>query len=153
MHQQERVVPLAIHLEQCLPLPTRGQAERSNRRLFLPKLGWLRYRKSREVLGTVKNVTGSLSCGKWYISLQTEREVEPPLAQGDVVGIDMRIKRFFTLSNGKFRAPRNSFKRHETALRKAQQAPSRKVRLSRNGQQANARVQRLHARIANVRRG
>ena len=32
-----------------------------NSRIFLPKLGWLRYRKSREIQGKIKNVTVSLS--------------------------------------------------------------------------------------------
>jgi putative transposase len=41
-----------------------------NSRLFLPKLGWLRYRNSRQVLGLVKNVTVSVSCGKWRVSIQ-----------------------------------------------------------------------------------
>jgi putative transposase len=100
----------------------------------------------------VKNVTVSLSCGKWYVNIQTEREVEQPIPQGCAVGIDLGIVRFATLSDGTFHVPLNSFKRHETALRKAQQAMSRKTRFSRNWQKAKARVQRLHARIANVRR-
>jgi len=33
--------------------------DQSNSRIFLPKLGWLRYRNSRAVLGTVKNITVS----------------------------------------------------------------------------------------------
>ncbi|EQY62777.1 hypothetical protein G952_01435 [Escherichia coli UMEA 3240-1] len=32
----------------------------------MPKLGWMRYRNSRQVTGVVKNVTVSQSCGKWY---------------------------------------------------------------------------------------
>ncbi len=32
-----------------------------NSRIFLPKLGWIRYRNSRDVLGEVRNVTVSLS--------------------------------------------------------------------------------------------
>jgi putative transposase len=34
-----------------------------NSRLFLPKLGWIRYRNSREVLGLAKNLTVSQSGG------------------------------------------------------------------------------------------
>lgn len=41
--------------------PQGFKLDQANSRLFLPKLGWLRYRNSREVLGTVKNVTVSLS--------------------------------------------------------------------------------------------
>src|SRR5205814_2316928 len=82
-----------------------------------PKLGWLRYRNSRKVFGTVKNVTVSLSCGKWFVSIQTEREVEQPVPRGGAVGIDLGVARFATLSDGSFYVPLNSFKRHATALR------------------------------------
>lgn len=134
------------------PEPKQIELDQVNSRLFLPKLGWLRYRNSRDVLGTVKNVTVSASCGKWYVSIQTEREVEQPIPQGGAVGIDMGIARFATLSDGTFYAPLNSFKRHETALRKAQQAVSRKQEFSNNWKKAKARVQCIHSRIGNARR-
>jgi putative transposase len=134
------------------PDPKQIKLDQGNSRLFLPKLGWLHYRNSREVLGTVKNVTVRQSCGTWFVSIQTEREVERPMPQGIAVGIDMGVARFATLSDGTFYAPVNSFKRHETRLRKAQQALSRKVKFSTNGKKAKARLQRIHARIGNVRR-
>ena len=51
-----------------------------------------------------------------------------------------------------FYAPLSSFKRHEAALRKAQQAMSRKRRYGSNWKKARTRVQRIHARIGNARR-
>ena len=134
------------------PDPKQIQLDQGNSRLFLPKLGWLRYRNSREVPGTVKNITVSQSCGKWFVSIQTEREIEPLVPQGGAVGIDMGVARFATLSDGTFHAPLHRFKRHETALRKAQQALSRKAKFSRNWKKAKARVQRIHSRIGNTRR-
>jgi len=134
------------------PDPKQIKLEQHNSRIFLPKLGWVRYRNSREVLGTVKNVTVSLSGGKWFVSIQTEREVEQPVPQGGAVGIDMGVVRFATLSDGTFIAPLNSFKRHEERLRKAQQALSRKVKFSNNWRKALARLQRIHRRIADARR-
>jgi putative transposase len=134
------------------PDPKQIKLDQANNRIFLPKLGWLRYRNSREVLGAVKNVTVSLSGGKWFVSIQTEREVEQPIPNGGAVGIDMGITRFATLSDGTFYAPLNSFKRQESALRKAQQAMSRKQKFSNNWKKAKARVQRIHTRISNARR-
>ncbi|AKX50277.1 RNA-guided endonuclease InsQ/TnpB family protein [Thiopseudomonas alkaliphila] len=134
------------------PDPKQVKLDQTNSRVFLPKLGWLRYRNSREVLGAVKNITVSQSCGKWFVSIQTEREVEQPLPQGGAVGIDMGITRFATLSDGTCYAPLNSFKRHETALRRAQQSMSRKTKFSNNWKKAKARVQRIHSRIGNARR-
>jgi putative transposase len=135
------------------PDPKQIKLDQTNSRIFLPKIGWLRYRNSRDVLGTLKNVTVSHSCGKWFISIQTEREVAQPVPQSTTaVGVDMGIARFATLSDGTFFEPLNSFRRHEKTLRKAQQALSRKVKFSNNWRKAKARVQRIHARIANVRR-
>ena len=122
-------------------------------RIFLPKLGWMRMRWSRDVLGTVKNVTVSAAGGKWFVSIQTEREVAQPVPQATrAVGIDVGIARFATLSDGTFLAPSNSFKRHEARLRRYQRAMSRKVKFSNNWKKAKARVTRIHTRIGNARR-
>jgi len=135
------------------PDPKQIKLDQANSRIFLPKLGWLRYRNSREVLGTVKNVTVSASGGKWFVSIQTEREVEQPVPQATTaVGIDLGVVRFATLSDGTVYAPLNSFRRHEEALRKAQQALARKTKFSNNWKKAKAKVLRIHARIANARR-
>ena len=133
------------------PDPKQIKLDQANNRLFLPKLGWLRYRNSRDVLGAVKNVTVSQSCGKWYVSIQTEREVAQPIPQGGAVGVDMGVARFATLSDGTFYEPLNSFKRHETALRKAQQAMSRKTKFSNNWKKVKTRIQRIYARIGKAR--
>ncbi|SOZ29537.1 putative transposase [Cupriavidus taiwanensis] len=134
------------------PDPKQIKLDQDNSRIFLPKLGWLRYRNSREVLGTLRNVAISQSCGKWSVSIQTEREVEQPLPNGGAIGIDMGVARFATLSDGTFYAPLNSFKLHETALRKAHQAMSHKFKFSNNWKKAKARIQRIHSRIGNARR-
>jgi putative transposase len=134
------------------PDPKQIKLDQGNNRIFLPKLGWVRYRNSREVLGEIRNVTVSGKQGKWYVSIQTEREVDRPVPRGRIVGIDVGIARFATLSDGSFFEPLNSFRRLETALRKAQQAMSRKKKFSKNWIKAKARVQRIHARIANARR-
>jgi putative transposase len=124
-----------------------------NNRIFLPKLGWLRYRNSREVLGEVRNATVSRNAGKWFVSIQSAREVEQPVPQAiSAIGIDMGIARFATMSDGSVLSPLNSFRRHEAKLRRAQRAMSRKVKFSHNWKKAKARIQRIHARIRNARR-
>jgi len=131
--------------------PQGVKLDQGNSRVFLPKLGWIRYRNSRDVLGEVKNATVSQSCGKWFVSIQTEREAEQPLPHGEAVGIDMGIARFATLSDGSFIEPLNSFKTHQQRLARYQRRLSRKVKFSNNWKKAKARVQRIHARIANTR--
>ncbi|MEK7295374.1 MAG: transposase, partial [Actinomycetota bacterium] len=127
--------------------------DQANSRIFLPKLGWIRYRNSRDILGTPKNITVSLSGGKWYASIQTVREVEHPVhpATG-IVGIDMGITRFATLSDGSHIEPLNTFRKHQQRLARYQRAMSRKTKFNNNWRKAKARVQKIHTRIANVRR-
>ncbi|MFZ3289791.1 MAG: transposase, partial [Telluria sp.] len=82
------------------PDPKQIKLDQANNRLFLPKLGWLRYRNSRDVLGDLRNVTVSQAGGKWVASIQTQREVEQPLPKATTaIGIDVGIVRFATLSD------------------------------------------------------
>jgi len=112
----------------------------------------MRYRKSRDVLGALRNATVSSTGGKWFVSIQTEREVERPVPQAtSAVGIDAGVARFATFSDGTFLAPLNSFRKHEVRLRRYQRAMRRKVKFSNNWRRATARVQRLHTHIANAR--
>ena len=133
--------------------PQGCKLDQANSRIFLPKLGWVRYRNSRDVPGDIKNVTVSGKNGRWFVSIQTEREVENPIHPSTaIVGIDIGIARFATLSDGSYFAPLNSFKRQEQALVKAQRAMSRKQKFSNNWKKAKANVQKIHARIGNARR-
>ena len=136
-----------------LRFPQGFEIDQANGRIKLPKLGWMRYRNSRDILGIPKNITISQSGGKWYASIQTEREVEQRIPNAtSAIGIDMGITRFATLSDGSFVAPLNSFKKHEVRLKRYQRAMSRKVKFSKNWQKAKRRVQNIHARIGNARR-
>jgi putative transposase len=124
-----------------------------NSRVFLPKLGWIRYRNSRDILGTPKNITVSSNGGKWFVSIQTEREVaETVHPSPSIIGIDVGITRFATLSDGSFIEPLNTFRKHEQRLARYQRAMSRKTKFSNNWKKAKAKVQKLHTSIANVRR-
>ena len=127
--------------------------DQGNDRIFLPKLGWLRYRNSRDVLGEVRNVTVSQSGGKWFASIQTQREVEQPLPTAtSAIGIDVGIARFATMNDGSFIAPLGSFKKHQQRLARYQRRMSRKVKFSNNWKKAKARVQKIHTGIANARK-
>ncbi len=124
-----------------------------NSRVFLPKLGWLRYRNSRNMLGTAKNITVSSTGGKWFVSIQTEREeAEPVHPSVSIVGVDVGIARFATLSDGTVFEPINSFKKQQARLARYQRAMSRKTKFSNNWKKAKAKVTKLHQKIGNIRR-
>lgn len=102
--------------------PQGVQLDQANGRIFLPKLGWMKLRLSRPVLGATH-----------------------------AIGIDMGIVRFATFSDGEFLAPLNSFKRHQVRLARYQRRMARKTQFSSNWKKAKAKVQQLHSHIANCR--
>lgn len=133
--------------------PQGGKLDQTNNRISLPKLGWIRYRNSREVIGEVKNVTVSQSCGKWYVSIQTEYEVPEPVHKAaSMVGLDAGVTKLATLSDGTVYQPVNSFKASQRKLAILQRQLSRKVTFSASWQKQKKKIQRLHSHIANIRR-
>ncbi|NUD03249.1 IS200/IS605 family element transposase accessory protein TnpB [Escherichia coli] len=133
--------------------PQGVKLDQENSRIFLPKLGWMRYRNSRQVTGVVKNVTVSQSCGKWYISIQTESEVSTPAhPSASMVGLDAGVAKLATLSDGTVFEPVNSFQKNQKTPARLQRQLSRKVKFSNNWQKQKRKIQRLHSCIANIRR-
>ncbi|HRQ48803.1 MAG TPA: transposase [Rhodocyclaceae bacterium] len=124
-----------------------------NSRVFLPKLGWVRYRNSRNMLGTAKNITVSSTGSKWFVSIQTEREEAAPVhPSASIVGVDVGIARFATLSDGTVFEPINSFKKQQARLARYQRAMSRKTKFSNNWKKAKAKITKRHQKIGNIRR-
>jgi putative transposase len=121
-------------------------------KIYLPKIGWVKFRKSREIVGTIKNVTVSKTAGKWYVSIQVERaEVEPKHPSVSAVGIDLGVALFATLSDGQVFMPVDSFKVCQKKLAKQQRSLARKVKGSENWKKQKSAIQKTHAKIANKR--
>jgi len=139
-------------IKESIRFPQDCKLEQHNNRLYLPKIGWVRYRNSRNVIGEIKNVTVSKKCGRFYVSIQTQCEVEIPKHQGGEIGIDMGIVRFATLSNGEYFEPLNAFKTYKGKLAKLQRQLKNKIKFSKNWQKLQAKIAKLHHKIANYRK-
>ncbi|MBD3755710.1 MAG: transposase, partial [Gammaproteobacteria bacterium] len=97
--------------------PQGFKLEQSQNKVFLPKIGWVKYRNSRQVIGDLKNCTVSKRGAHWYVSIQVEYEASIQCHQStSMVGIDMGVKRFATLSDDSFIEPLNSFRKWEKKL-------------------------------------
>ena len=132
--------------------PQGFEIDAGNSRIRLPKLGWLRYRKSREILGAAKNITVSCVAGKWYASIQTEREVEQPVHPStSIVGLDAGVTLFATLSDGTMFEPVNAFRKNAAKLARYQRCLSRKTKFSNNWKKQKQKISRLHQRVAHAR--
>lgn len=121
--------------------------------LYVPKLGALRLRHSREALGRLKNVTLRQERGRWIASLQTERELEPELpAATSAVGLDFGVATTIMPSDGAPIELPTRIGRYERRMKRLQRELCRKKKGSRNRAKARARLNACHGRVASMRR-
>jgi putative transposase len=133
--------------------PQGFEVDNQNGRVWLPKLGWMCYRKSQDILGEVKNITVSESRGKWLVSIQTEREVQTPQHPStSVVGMDWGVTNLATLSDGEIVDQCQPLKQFLPKLKKLQRGLARKKKFSNNWKKAKAKITKLYRRIANIRK-
>jgi putative transposase len=123
-------------------------------RVYVPKVGWVRIRQSREVEGKTRSATFKRdAAGHWYVCLTTEFEMpdtEPP-APPNPVRADLGLKDLFVLSDGE-RVPAPRFAtRADRRLRRAQKDLSRKKSGSRRREKAKRRVAGVHRKVSNQR--
>ena len=126
--------------------------DEGRRQIYLPSIGWVKYKRSRFIQGKAKNVTVSRQADGWHVSIQTEYEMEPPKHAGDSVGIDMGCVRFCTLSDGTFFEPCGALKKALKKLARMQRRLARMQKFGKNWRKQKAAIARLHQHIANVRR-
>ena len=123
-------------------------------RVKLPSgVGLVKFRKSQEIRGEIKNVTISKVSGRWYVSFCTEIELTemPTHPSKSAIGIDLGVKKLITTSNGEVFNPKNSFKTNQVKIAKLQRKLSKKQKFSQNWKKLNSKINRLHHHIANIR--
>ena len=120
--------------------------------IYLPKIGWIGFRKSRDIEGRPKNACVTFDGLHWYISIQTETETpDPTLTSGAAVGIDVGIAHFAALSDGSFVAGPNALRKYSGRLARLQRCLARKRLFSSNWRKCKHKITRLHRKISNVR--
>jgi len=122
-------------------------------RLSLPKIGLVKFRGGERPEGKTKAFTISKDATGYYASILFDDGKKNILEQevNNVLGIDLGIKDFAILSNGKKVKNMRFTKTHERKLRKWQKALSRRVKGGKKREQAKIMVGRIHKNIANQR--
>ncbi|WP_226831602.1 RNA-guided endonuclease InsQ/TnpB family protein [Acidithiobacillus thiooxidans] len=121
--------------------------------IFLPRIGWVKFRKSRIIGGEIRNVTVSRDGGHWFVSIQTEKEIKDPVHPSTTaVGGDRGVANLLTLSDGTMFPPVTAYRDAQKKLVRAQRKLAHKVKFSANWKQQKAMITRLHHRIANLRK-
>ncbi|WP_248928163.1 IS200/IS605 family element RNA-guided endonuclease TnpB [Paenibacillus hamazuiensis] len=120
--------------------------------LKLPKLGWVRFAKSREVEGRILSVTVRRNAaGKYFASLVCEVDIQPLPQVSKTVGIDLGIKAFAVCSDGQVFANPKYMRKYEKQLARWQRMMARRKKGGSGWHRAKLKVARIHERIVNCR--
>ncbi len=100
-------------------------------RILFPKIGWIGFVKHRGMDGKAKTVSINQDGQDWFVSIVCEIKIKDkpmkPLDQANVVGIDMGLTTFATLSDGKEIANPRILKIFQDKLKREQQKLSKKL--------------------------
>lgn len=118
----------------------------------IPKIGFIKFKKQREVEGIIKSVTISKNIlNRYYISILCEVEIKKLPIIDKNIGIDLGIKDFcITSDNEKISNPK-FFRNLEFKLKKAQRILSRRKKGSNRREKARRKVFKIYQKIANQR--
>ena len=132
------------------------QGLRLDKKLTIPKISNIRIKIDRSLEGKIKTATISkTSTNKYFISILVEQDKEIPkklrITEKTTIGIDLGIKTFATISDGrKIENPRY-LKKSERKLKKQQRRLSRKIKGSNNRAKQRLKVALLYEKISNQR--
>jgi len=129
-----------------------GSIRVEENKIKLPTLGFVKFKKSREVLGKIKSVTVSKNIlDRYYISVLCETEIQKLPELDTQVGIDLGLKEFCITSNNEFVSNPRYLRKLETKLRKAQRILSFRVENGKNRFKQQKKVFKIYQKITNQR--
>jgi len=156
-HKQSLVMNLTNNnievLEKEWTFTSSGKPKKQNCKIKLPKVKLIKISYSRPYEGRIQNVTVVReSDGKYYVSICCTDVLikEIPLTHAHV-GIDLGVKVFATLSDGKIKSNPKYYTRNEKKLIKLQRSLSRCEPGSKNYHKARQKLSRWHKVISNSR--
>jgi putative transposase len=123
-------------------------------KLHLAKIGDIKIKLHRSIEGRIKTCTiRRMPTGKWFacFSVEIEDTPLPPWKDGSMVGIDVGLESFATLSNGEKIANPRFFREEERELSRVQRKLSKAPKGTPERKKALKVVERVHERIANRR--
>ena len=131
------------------------QLDQNNKKIRIPKVGWVRFRDKSKFDGLTKinNITISKSSsGKYFATISAEVDITSFEKNNQNCGIDLGLKDFCILNDGtRFENPKFLVS-NEKRLRLLQKSLSRKVYGSKNYGKAKIKLAKFHEYIVNSRK-
>jgi putative transposase len=122
-----------------------------NGKLRLQGVGAVKVKLHRPIEGEIKTVTVKREAAKWYAVFSVECEAKPLPVSAGVVGMDVGLSAFATLSDGTEIENPRYYREAQAKLRRAQRKVARCKRGSNNRKKAVRELQRAHAHVRNQR--
>ena len=156
-----------------LPQPKREDIDEANARVFVPKLGFVRYRKSRDTAeGLVRQVTIKRDGTKWFVVItKLIINYQPLETLASECGIDLGVAQTVTTSDGTvYQIDTDRIKAIEKQIAQKQRALSHnyearrqlakcglaqafdKTKPSRKRRRLKAQIQKLYQKLRNIRK-
>jgi len=121
-------------------------------KIKLPKLGFVKFKKSREVIGKIKSVTISKNVlNRYCISILCEVEIQELPKINKNIGIDLGIKEYLVTSDNYQVSNPKYLRKSELKLKKAQRVLLRRKKGSNRRLLARKKVFKIHEKIRNQR--
>ena len=127
------------------------QFELGDHRIWIPKLGWVNLAENLRLKGKVLGARVTKTADWWFVSIQVEMSDEQPDPHRCAVGVDVGLNRLATLSTSEGCENQAFLKTTLKKLRQANKRLHRRVKGSKNREQARRQVARLHYRITCMR--
>jgi putative transposase len=148
-HFKSKKNPVQSYTTKCV----NGNIAILDKHIKLPKLGLVRFVKSREVHGRIMNATiRRHSTGKYFVSILVEEDIQALDKTGTAVGIDVGLKDFATISDGTVFGNPKFFRTMEEKLAKEQRTLSRRKIGGSNWHKQREKVAKIHEKITNARK-
>ncbi len=121
-------------------------------KIVLPKIGPIKFVKSRDIKGAIKTASIKKEFDGWYVCITFEEETKHLSPNTSFIGIDLGIKDLAITSKGVvFNNPKTLIKWSDK-LTECQRMLSRKIKGSNNRKKVKNRLKRLHAKVSRIRR-
>lgn len=125
-------------------------------KIHLPKIGDVKIIYHRQIEGITKTLSVIKEADNYYVSItcmiEKEQQKKVVISRNKVIGIDLGLTHFATLSNNETIANPRYFKKSSTKLKRQQRNLNRKKMKSTNRREQRRIVSRIHNRVRNQRK-
>jgi putative transposase len=132
--------------------PASFEIDEANKRVRLPKLGWVKCRFSQHIEGKPNSVTVKWNGVRWVLSVQCKVEItDPKHPSNTIVAGDFGVVRRVTFSDGVVVPPVDVLWEESRKAFYQRQLKNRR-KFSQNWKKVVRKISKLDSRIANVRK-